>query len=107
MFGDHFLTCVRDYPACQFVLIGPRSLSGLKYKAVAFHGLNNVRPILRRGYLIRFLLPLGVTSMLRTGGVLDRTGQVLDAAQLLDVTIALTEREIDISEEEGLKAAAS
>jgi len=40
------------------------------------------------------------------GGVLDRTGQVLDAAQLFDVTIALTEREIDISEEEGLKVAA-
>jgi len=45
--------------------------------------------------------------MLQIGGVLDRTGQVLDAAQLLDVTIALIEREIDISEEEGLKAAAS
>jgi len=45
--------------------------------------------------------------MLQIGGVLDRTGQVLDAAQLLDVTIALNEREIDSSEEEGLKAAAS
>jgi len=32
---------------------------------------------------------------------------VLDAAQLLDVTIALIEREIDISQEEGLKAATS
>lgn len=92
------------------VLIGPRTLSGGEYAAVAFHGLKNVRTFGLPtggaiGYQTKLPLADGATLILNTGVELDRSGQVIDAAQLPDVTIAFTEREIGTYEDKVLSAA--
>lgn len=92
------------------VLIGPRTLSGGEYAAVAFHGLKNVRTFGLPtggaiGYQTRLPFADGATLVLNTGIELDRTGQVIDATQLPDVTIAFTEREIGTAEDDALSAA--
>ncbi|WP_407571636.1 S41 family peptidase [Deinococcus altitudinis] len=94
------------------VLIGPRTLSSGEYAAIAFHGLKNVRTFGLPtggaiGYQTRFLLPDGATLLLGTGVELDRTGHVIDAAQLPDVTVAFTEREIGTSDDGVLNVAST
>lgn len=119
-FGKQVLTRLLDKPGLPVtllaprppiaVLIGPRTLSGGEYAAVAFHGLKNVRTFGLPtggaiGYQTRFPLADGATLVLNTGVELDRTGQVIDAAQLPDVTVAFIEREIGTSQDDVLSAA--
>lgn len=121
-FGKQVIARLKDTPGLPVtlpvprppiaVLTGARTLSGGEYAAVAFHGLKNVRTFGLPtggaiGYQTRFALSDGATLMLNTGVELDRTGKVIDAAQLPDVTIAFTERQIGTSEDEVLKAAST